>query len=179
MFITCTEYPLNMKSVKGYNGVTSSASGYGSARSTCQLQDGKTETIILQEVMHLLALFNLISQFQIMDNDIRVEPVNHYGLNLNNRHHKLIPTAPQVYGLFVLDGAPKTTAYTDLDDRCLLALSPSGHASQHDAEKWMLLYHHLAHVGLKALEILLKVISNAPKMTAKCDCKTCIKCELA
>ena len=65
---------------------------------TCQLPDGKRETIILQEVVHLPGSFNLISQSQIMDKDVKVEPVNHYGLNLYNRHGKLIATAPQVEG---------------------------------------------------------------------------------
>jgi hypothetical protein len=32
MFTTYTEYPPNTKKVKGYNGVTSFASGYGSVR---------------------------------------------------------------------------------------------------------------------------------------------------
>jgi hypothetical protein len=94
MFITYTEYPPNTKTVKGYNGVTSFASGYGSVRLICQLPDGKTETIILQEVLHLLGSFNLLSQSQIMDNDVNVEPENHSGLNLYNRHDKLIATAP-------------------------------------------------------------------------------------
>jgi len=78
MFITYTEYPPNTKKVKGYNGVTSFASGYGSVRLTCQLPDGKKETIILQEVVHLPGSFNVISQSQIMDKDVKVEPVNHY-----------------------------------------------------------------------------------------------------
>jgi hypothetical protein len=103
MFITYTKYPPNTKKVKGYTGVTLFASGNGSVRLTCQLPDGKTETIILQEVVHLPGSFNLISQSQIMDKDITVEPVNHYGLNLYNRHGKLITTACQVNGLFVLD----------------------------------------------------------------------------
>jgi hypothetical protein len=38
-----------------------------------------------------------------MDKDNKVEPVNHYGLNLYNRHGKLIATAPQLDGLFVVD----------------------------------------------------------------------------
>jgi len=103
MFITYTDYPPNTKKVKGYNGVTSFASGYGSVRLTCQLPDGNTETIILQEVVHLPGSFNLISQSQIMDKDVKVQPVNHYGLNLYNHHVQLIATAPQVDGLFVLD----------------------------------------------------------------------------
>jgi len=103
MFITYTEYPPNTKKVKGYTGVTSFASGYGSVRLICQLPDGKPETIILQEVVHLPGSFNLISQSQIMDKDVKVEPVNHYSLNLYNRHGKLIATAPQVDGLFILD----------------------------------------------------------------------------
>jgi hypothetical protein len=94
MFITYTEYPPNMKNLKGYNVVTSFASAYGSVRLTSQLPDGKTETIILQEVVHLPWSFSLISQ--------SVELVNHYGLNLYNRHGKLIATAPQVDGLLVL-----------------------------------------------------------------------------
>ena len=107
MFITYTEYPPNTKKVKGYNGVTSFVSAYGSVRLTCQLPDGKTETIILKDLVHLPGLFNLISQAQIMYKDVKVEPVNHYGLNLYNRHRKLIATAPKVDGLFVLDHTRK------------------------------------------------------------------------
>jgi len=148
----------------------------------CQLPDGKTETITLQELLHLPGSFNLISQSQIMDKD--VEPVNHYGLNLYNRHGKLIATAPQVNGLFVLDRildrAPGSTEYTDIDnDSCLLALKTTGHTSRQDAEKWMLWHRRLAHIGLKALEILPKVVADAPKMTRKCDCESCIKSESA
>jgi len=183
MFITYTEYPPNTKKVKGYNGVTSFTSRYGSVRLSCQLPDGKTETIILQEVVHLPGSFNLISQSQIMDKDVKVEPVNHYGLNLYNHHGKLVATAPQVDGLFiedhVLDRAPESTEYTDIDDCCLLALKTTAHASRHNAEKRILWHHRLAHVGLKALEILPMVVSDAPKMTGQCDCESCIKCELA
>jgi hypothetical protein len=113
-----------------------------------------------------------------LDKDGKVEPVNHYGLNLYNRLAKLIPTAPQVDGLFVLDRAPESTEYTDIDVSCLLALKTTGHASRHDAEKRMLWHRRLAHVGLKALEIL-PTITDAPKMTGKCDCESCIKCKLA
>ena len=61
MFIAYTEYPPNTKKVEGFNGVTSFASGYGSVKLICQLPDGKTETIIIQEVVHLPGSFNLIS----------------------------------------------------------------------------------------------------------------------
>jgi hypothetical protein len=138
MFITYSEYSPNTKKVKGYNGITSFASGYGSGRLTCQLPDGKMEMIILQEVVHLPGSFNIISQCQIMDKDVNVEQVNHYSLNLYNHHRKLIVTAPQVDGLFlldrVLDRASQSTEYTDIDDSCLLALKTTGHASRHDAE---------------------------------------------
>jgi hypothetical protein len=63
----------------------------------------KTEMIILQEVVHLPESFNVISQSQIIDQDVKVEPVNHYGLNLYNCHGKLIATEPQVDGLFFRD----------------------------------------------------------------------------
>jgi len=182
MFITCNEYLPNMKKVKGFNGVTSFASGYGSVMLICQLPHGKTETIIVQEVVHLPGSFNLISQSQIIDKDVKVEPVNHYSLNLYNCHGKLIATAPQVNGLFVLDRvldcALESTEYTDINNSCLLALESTGHAPRHDAEKRMLWHHRLAHVGLKALEIL-PTITDTPKMTGKCDCESCIKCELA
>jgi hypothetical protein len=77
-----------------------------------------------------------------MDKEVKVELVNHYGLNLYNRHNKLIATAPQVNGLFVLDHvldcAPGSTEYTDIgNDSYLLAPKTTGHASQHDAEKRM------------------------------------------
>jgi len=42
----------------------------------------------------------------------------------------------------------------------------------------MLWHHRLAHVSLKALEILPKVVADAPKMTGKCNCESCIKCKL-
>jgi len=180
MFITFTENPPNTKKAMGYNGVTSFASGYGSVKLICQLPDRKTETIILQEVVHLPESFNHISQSEIMDKDVKIEPVNHSGLNLYNRHGKLIATAPQEDGLFVLDRVlnREWTEYTDIDNSCLLALKTTGHASRHDAEKRVLWHRHLAHLGLKALEILL-TITDALKMTGKCDCESCIKCNVA
>jgi len=92
MFTSYTEYPLNTKRVKGNNGVTLFASGYRSVRLICQLPDGKTATIILQEVVHLLGLCQLIPQSQIMKKNVKVELVNRYSLNLYHRHGKLIAT---------------------------------------------------------------------------------------
>jgi len=124
IIIAYTEYPPNTKDAKGHNGVTSFASRYGSVRLIFQLPDGKTETIILQEVVHLPGSFNLISQSQITDKDVKVVPVHHYGLNLYNRHAKLMATALQVDGLFVLDRvldrAPKSTKYPDIDNNSCL-----------------------------------------------------------
>jgi hypothetical protein len=170
--------------VKAYNGVTSFASTYGSVRLTCLLADGKTGTIILQEVVHLPGSFNLISQSQIMDKDIKVEQVNHYGRNPDNRYGKLISTTPQVNGLFILDRvlnrAPESTEYTDIDNESyLLALKTTGHTSRHDAEKRILCHHRLAHVGRKTLEMLPILVADAPKMTGKCDWESCNKCELS
>jgi hypothetical protein len=78
-----------------------------------------------------------------MDKDVKVEPVNNYGLNLYNLHGKLIATAPQVDWLFVLDRildrAQGPTKFTDIDNNsCLLALRTTGHVSRHDAGKGML-----------------------------------------
>jgi hypothetical protein len=184
IFITYTECPPNAKKVMGYNGVISFASGYGSVRLMYPLPDGKTETITLQAVVHLPGSFNLISQSQIRHQDIIVELVNYYSLNLYNRHSMLITTAPQVDGLFfldcVLDRPPGSTEYTDIDnDSSLLALKTTGHASRHDAENRMLWHNSLAHIGLKALEILPKVVTDAPRMTGRCDCGSCIMCKLA
>jgi hypothetical protein len=114
-----------------------------------------------------------------MAKDVKVEPVNHYGLNLYNLHGKLVATAPQVDGLFVLDRAPKSTEYTDIDDSCLLVLKTTGHESRHDAGKLMLWHRRMAHIGLKASEILPTVVADAPRMTGKCDCESCIQCKLA
>jgi hypothetical protein len=82
MFISYTEYSPNTEKVMGYNGVTSFPSGYGTVRLTCPLPDGKTEMFIVQEVVHLPGSFNLISHSRIVDKDVNVELVNHYGLNL-------------------------------------------------------------------------------------------------
>jgi len=43
----------------------------------------------------------------------------------------------------------------------------------------MLWHRRLAHVGLKALEFLPKVVADTPEMTGKCDCESCIMCKLA
>jgi len=131
MFITDTEYPPITNKVKGNNGVTSFASQYGSVTLICLRPDGKRETIIHHEVVHLLRLFSLISQSQIMDKDIKVEPVNYYGLNLNNCHGTLIDTTPLVDGLFVLDRVLhwESTEYTDINDSCLQPLKMTGYES--------------------------------------------------
>ena len=115
-----------------------------------------------------------------MDKDVKVEPVNHYGLNLYNHHGKVIATAPQVDRLFILDRVldRESTEYTDIDDSLLLALKTTGHVFQHDAEKRMLWHCRLAHVGLKALKML-PTITDAPKMTGKCHCESRIKCKSA
>jgi len=88
--------------VKGYNGVPLFASGYGSVRLICKLPDAKTEMIRHQEVVHIPGLVILISHSLIIDKDVKVEPGNHCGPNLYNRYGKLIATAPQVDGLFIL-----------------------------------------------------------------------------
>jgi hypothetical protein len=134
--------------------------------------------IILQEGMPLPGSFNLISQSYIMDKNVKVEPVNHYGLNLYHRHDKSIATGPQVDGRFVLDRSPAPTESTDIDDSFLLALKTTAHASRHNAKKRMLWHRRLAQACRKALDILSR-ITNAPKMTAKCNCESCIKCKLA
>jgi hypothetical protein len=135
------------------------------------------EMIMLEEVVHLPGGFNLISQSQIMDQDVKVERVNHYSLNLYNRHGKWIATAPQVDGRFGQDRALEWTEYPDINQSCLLALMTTAHASQPNAEKQMLWHRRLAHIGLQALEILLMVVADTPKMTGKCDCKSSIKCK--
>jgi hypothetical protein len=115
-----------------------------------------------------------------MDKDVKVEPVNHYGLILYNCHGKYLATASLVNGLFVRDRVleRESTKYTHINDCCLLSLKTTGHASRHDAEKRMLWHRHLLHVGLKAMEIL-PTITDPPKMTGMCDCKSCINCKLA
>jgi len=101
-----------------------------------------------------------------MDKDVKVEQVNHYGLNLYNRHGKWIATAPQVDGHFVWDRVlhRESTEYADIDYSCLLALKTTGRASRHDAEKRMLWHRRLPHVGQKAIEIL-RTITDTSKMT--------------
>jgi hypothetical protein len=117
-----------------------------------------------------------------MDKDVKVEPVNHCSLNLYNGRGKLIATAPPVDGVFdldrVLDRSPESTESNNIDDSCLLELKTTGRASRHNVKKRMLSHCRLAHVGLKALEILPKIITDVLTMTGKCDCNSCIKCKL-
>jgi len=114
-----------------------------------------------------------------MDNDVKDEPVNNYGLNLYNLPAKYITTAPQVERLFILNRSLDSTEYAEIDDSCLLALKAAGHASRHNAEKLMFWPCRLAHVGLKALDILPKVVGSALKMTGKCDGESWINCKFA
>jgi len=177
LFITNTEYPPIMRNVKGYNRVTSFASGYVSVSLICQLPDGMTETIILQEVVHFPRSFNINLQSQIMDKDVTVELVNQYALNLYTCQGKSIATALPIVGLIVPDRSPELTEYTKYDACGLLALKTTEPASRHDVEKRMSWHRRLAHIGLKALEIL-PMITDAPRMPGKCDCKSSIKCKL-
>jgi hypothetical protein len=133
---------------------------------------------MLQEVVHLPGSFNLGSQSQIMDKDVKVELVNHYGLNVYNRHGKLITTASQVDGRFGLDRAPELAEYTDNHNSFLLVLPTTEHASRHDAEKWMSWPRLLARVGLKAMHML-RTITDDQKMTGKCHRESGMKCKLA
>ena len=110
------------------------------------LPDGQSEKIVLQHVLHQPGSFNLISQSTIMDKDVRVELVNHYGLNLYNQHGKLIATAPQVGGLFVLDhvmelkesmtvtveiaGVAAAAVAEVATESCMVALKTIGHLTQ-------------------------------------------------
>jgi len=105
---------------------------------------------MLQEVVHLPGPFNLISQFQINNKDVKVELVNHNDLNLYNCHGMFIATPPHVDGQLHVDRAPESTEYTDIDDCCLLALKTTAQASRHDAAKHMFWPRHLAHLGLRA-----------------------------
>jgi len=182
MFSTYTKLPAKTNQEKGHTNVISFASGYGSIRLICELPDGKTETIILQEVVHSRVLFNLISQSQIIDKDVSVEPVNHYGLILYNCHGKSSATAPAVDGLLTLDQVQdqvlELTEYTNMNnDSCLLRLTMTGHVSRHHEENCILWHRHLANIGIKALGILL-MITDAPRMTGKCNCKSCNTCKL-
>jgi hypothetical protein len=93
---------------------------------------------------------NLITQSQIMDKDVKVEPVNHSGLNLYNRHRKLSATAPQDNGILVLDQGLELAEHTDIDDSRLLAHKTTGHRSQHDADQRILWLRCVAHGCLKA-----------------------------
>jgi len=68
----------------------------------------------------------------------------------------------------------------DIDNNsCLLPHNMTAHASRHNAEKRMLRHRSMAHNGLKALEILPKVVADALKINEKCDCESCINCKLA
>jgi len=119
-----------------------------------------------------------------MHKDGNVEPVYHYGLNLYNRHGKLIATGPQVDGVNfldrVLDWASESTDYTNIDnDSGLLALKTTGHVSRNNAEKRMLWQRHLAHVGQKPVWILPNVILDGSNPNGKCDFESCITCKVA
>jgi hypothetical protein len=115
-----------------------------------------------------------------MDKNIKVKPVNQYGVNHYNHNGKLTATARQVNWFFMLARVldQESAEYTDIDDSCLLALTMSGHASWHNAEKRILWHCRLEHISLKDLKILPKVLGIRPRMTVKCDCESCIKCKL-
>jgi hypothetical protein len=89
--IAGTKYLPNTNQEMGNNWVIMFPSGYWSIRLICQLQDGKTEIIILQEVVHFLPSCNLIPQSQMMDLNINVELVDHYNLIYYNYYANVNP----------------------------------------------------------------------------------------
>jgi len=54
MFISYTESPVIMKNVRKFNRVIIIASGYECVWSVFQLLDGRTDAILLEEMLHLL-----------------------------------------------------------------------------------------------------------------------------
>jgi len=80
-------------------------------------------------------------------------------LNLYNHLGKLIATESHVDELLDLDGVPdlELTSFTDIaNNRCRLWLNISGHSSLHDVEKRLLCHCCLAHLGIIAMETVLK-----------------------
>ena len=156
-------------------------------RLTARLPNGKMGNIVLQGVIHLPGTFNLISQSVLMDKDVRVESVNHYGLNLYGRDGKLVASAPQIGGLFVLDQVmtdstpPVSMGIGDSyhDVAGIVALRAVGHGSMAEASKLILWHRCLAHLGLKGLERVPLVATDIPRLHGKCECDNCIRCKLA
>jgi hypothetical protein len=117
---------------------------------------------------------------QIKDKDVKVNPVNHYSLNLYNGHDKMFATTPQGDAHIFLDRLmdQKSTEYTDIDYSCFLPLMTNGHASPHEPRKRMLWHCLLANLDSKTLGML-PTITDGPRIPRNCDCKSCIKCKLS
>ena len=187
LFVSYTPYVTKQKKVRGFNGKEWFAAGYGNVRLMARLPDGETAVIILQDAIHLPGTFNLISQSVLMDKDVKVESINHYGLNLYSPNGKLIATAPQIGGLFVLDlelgnsqpprDAGVVGTYEDVAG--IVALRAVGHGSSAEASRLILWHRRLAHLGLKGLEKLPLVAIDVPRLHGMCECDNCVKCKLA
>lgn len=185
-----TAYSPGSRKVKGFNNEETDIAGFGEVRLVSRLPDGRSEKIVLQNVLHQPGSFNLISQSTLMDKDVCIETINHYGLNIYNPHGKLIATAPQIGGLFVLDrdmeseepkaaladGGDVVGSLARMDsESCLVALKTTGQPSKELVARRILWHRRLAHVGLKALDIAPTVVEDMPKVVGKCECDSCIK----
>ena len=161
-FVNYTPYPPKTQLVRGFNGASEYAAGYGQVKLIAELPDGRQKTIVLAKVAHMLGSYNIISQSAIIDKGVKVECINHYGLNLYNRNGTMTTTAPQVKGLFLLDFVQQSTTGTqaagmsidsdsDLDAISMIAPKTTGHAAARGSLQLMLWRRRLAHVGLHAL----------------------------
>ena len=185
-FADYTPYPPETQLVRGFNGASEYAAGYGQIKLITRLPDGRQNSIVLSKVIHMPGSYNLISQSSIMDRGVKVECVNHYGMNLYNRNGTMVATALQVRGLFLLDLVqPNTTPAatvsidSDPDAVSMIALKTTGHATARGSSQIMLWHRRLAHVGLTALSRLTEVASNVPStFRGGCECDTCVRCNL-
>lgn len=135
------------------------------------------ETIIPEEVVHVLGSFNVISLTQILEKDVKVKLFGHYVLNYNKRHVTLIATAPQVDGLFCLHFMSELIKCTNFNGGSgLVGVNMAGYALWYNTEKQILWRHHLAHDNLKIL-VMLATISNALSVMVMFNCESCLMCK--
>ena len=79
--ITYTDCTKNGTNGMGYTGIILLVAWYESVRLFCLQLDGKTEILKLEKVVDWPGIFDLSSQSQIVDNNVKVQLVHHHLLN--------------------------------------------------------------------------------------------------
>jgi hypothetical protein len=150
MFQTPTE-------IQGFDKRTVKAYGHGNVTLQMRLPEGRHIPTRITNVWYIPNFFNLVSQSKLMDANLSMEIINHYGINIYAPSGSLAATAPPLNGLFCLDIVHDTSKSVGMDRidiaPILAAIKETGFATTKEATQATLWHRCLCHLGPQALKL--------------------------